>query len=79
MKRLRLATRGSALALAQSRSVAASLEAMHAGLSVELCILRSEGDQRAGPGEQVPTGGKGTAGCGHRLEVVSVRWELRGE
>jgi len=47
MKRLRLATRGSALALAQSRSVAASLEAMHAGLSVELCILRSEGDQRA--------------------------------
>jgi hydroxymethylbilane synthase len=45
--KLRLATRGSALALAQSKAVAEALEAAHPGLSVELSILRSTGDQRA--------------------------------
>jgi hydroxymethylbilane synthase len=44
--KLRLATRGSALALTQSRTVAAALEAAHAGLGVELVILKSTGDQR---------------------------------
>lgn len=44
---LRLATRGSALALAQSKAVAADLERMHAGLKVELQILKSTGDQKA--------------------------------
>lgn len=46
MSRLRLATRGSALALVQSRGVAARLEAAFAGLKVDLLILKSEGDQR---------------------------------
>jgi len=41
-----MATRGSALALAQSRSVAAALEALHPGLTVGLNVLKSEGDQR---------------------------------
>ena len=47
MKPLRLATRGSALALAQSKAVAAALEAAHPGLTVELHILKSTGDQKA--------------------------------
>ena len=47
MKPLRLATRGSALALAQSKAVAAALEAAHSGLKVELIILKSSGDQKA--------------------------------
>jgi hydroxymethylbilane synthase len=46
VKRLRLVTRGSALALAQSRTAAATLEAAHPGLAVELRVLKSEGDQR---------------------------------
>jgi hydroxymethylbilane synthase len=46
VKRLRLATRGSALALVQSRSAAAALEAAHPGLAVELVVLKSEGDRR---------------------------------
>lgn len=46
MRTLRLATRGSALALAQSRWVAAELQRLHPGLGVELQILKSEGDQR---------------------------------
>ncbi len=47
MKALRLATRGSALALAQSKAVAADLERLHPGLAVELIILKSSGDQKA--------------------------------
>lgn len=47
MRPLRLATRGSALALAQSRWVAAELMRLHPGLAVELDVLKSEGDQRA--------------------------------
>jgi len=43
---LRLVTRGSALALTQSRGVVARLEALSPGLKVELSILKSEGDQR---------------------------------
>jgi hydroxymethylbilane synthase len=46
MKPLRLATRGSALALVQSRAVAAALEAAHAGLKVELHVMKSGGDQK---------------------------------
>jgi hydroxymethylbilane synthase len=46
VKRLRLATRGSALALVQSRAAAAALEAAHPGLAVELTVLKSEGDRR---------------------------------
>jgi hydroxymethylbilane synthase len=46
MRRLRLATRGSALALAQSQSVAAGLRALHPGLDVELVTLKSDGDLR---------------------------------
>jgi hydroxymethylbilane synthase len=47
VKRLRLATRGSALALAQANSVAAELRALHPGLDVDLITFKSEGDQRA--------------------------------
>lgn len=47
MSLLRLATRGSALALAQSKAVAADLERLHAGLKVELQIMKSSGDQKA--------------------------------
>jgi hydroxymethylbilane synthase len=47
VKALRLATRGSALALAQSKGVAAALRSLHPGLAVELSVLKSEGDQQA--------------------------------
>jgi hydroxymethylbilane synthase len=42
--RLRLGTRGSPLALWQSRHVAALLEAAHPGLQVELIVIKTEGD-----------------------------------
>ncbi|MEQ8661365.1 MAG: hydroxymethylbilane synthase [Gammaproteobacteria bacterium] len=42
---LRIATRASALALWQSRHVAARLEALEPGLSVELVPIRTEGDR----------------------------------
>lgn len=45
MATLRLLTRGSALALAQSQGVAARLEAAHPGLRVELRTIRTRGDR----------------------------------
>jgi len=42
---LRLGTRGSPLALAQSREVAAALEAKHPGLQVHLTVIRTTGDR----------------------------------
>lgn len=44
---LRLGTRGSELALAQSRQVAGALEAAWPGLEVELVIVRTQGDRQA--------------------------------
>src|SRR5882672_4589317 len=44
--RLRLGTRGSALALAQAESSAAALRGAHPGLDVELVVLRTSGDQK---------------------------------
>lgn len=43
---IRLGTRGSALALWQARHVSARLRAAHPGLTVELVILQTEGDQQ---------------------------------
>ncbi len=47
MRTLRLATRGSALALAQTRVVAAAIAALPGAPAVELRVVRSEGDQRS--------------------------------
>src|SRR4051812_33405809 len=56
--KLKLGTRGSALAMAQSGMFARELEASHAGLSVELTVIRTTGD--ALPAASLPkTGGKG--------------------
>lgn len=46
MSRLILATRGSKLALTQSQLAASLLAFAHPGLTVELRVLKSEGDQR---------------------------------
>ena len=46
MKTLILGTRGSDLALAQTRQVAALLRAAHPGLTVEERIIRTTGDAR---------------------------------
>lgn len=46
MRELVLGTRGSALALWQARHVAAALERANPGLSIELRILKTEGDAR---------------------------------
>ena len=45
MKKLRLATRKSALALWQSNHVAARLRALHPGLEVVLVPMTTRGDQ----------------------------------
>lgn len=42
---LRMGTRGSPLALAQSREVAAGLEGAHPGLRVQLTVIRTSGDR----------------------------------
>src|SRR5262245_31600877 len=45
MARLRLGTRGSALALAQSTAFAKSLETLHPGVSVEIVVIPTKGDR----------------------------------
>lgn len=58
MSTVRLGTRGSPLALAQSRHVAALLEKTRPGLRVELQVIRTEGDRNTtSPLEEI--GGKG--------------------
>lgn len=54
---LKLGTRRSALARAQSGLVARALESGHPGLKVELVPIVTEGDRR--PGDLTPFGGKG--------------------
>ena len=53
-RRLRLATRGSTLALAQTRTVASLLEAAEPGLAVELVTVRTSGDERPTSGPPAP-------------------------
>ncbi|HEX9735882.1 MAG TPA: hydroxymethylbilane synthase [Thermoanaerobaculia bacterium] len=55
--KLRLGTRRSALALAQSGQVARALEARHGGLAVELVPIDTRGDRE--PGDLAALGGKG--------------------
>lgn len=55
---LRIATRASALALAQSRWVASELERLHPGLRVELVEVRTTGDAKLGE-SLTAIGGKG--------------------
>ncbi len=45
MERLRLGTRGSALALWQAHHVAGLLRGQHGGLEIELVLIRTEGDR----------------------------------
>jgi hydroxymethylbilane synthase len=54
---LRLATRGSPLALHQTELVAQLLRARHAGLEVEAVVVRTRGDDLAAPLDQI--GGQG--------------------
>jgi len=56
--RLRLGTRGSALARAQTAAVCAALEARHPGLQVETVVIRTSGDRMKG-GPLPPIGLKG--------------------
>ncbi len=55
---LRLGTRASALARAQAEMMRAALEGRHAGLRVELVLIRTSGDRQAS-GPLAPAGGKG--------------------
>lgn len=55
---MRLGTRGSRLALAQSRWVAAELQRRHPGVAVELVPITTTGDRRA-EGRLADAGGKG--------------------
>jgi len=54
---LRLATRGSPLALVQTGLVADALRAAHSGLEVEVVIVRTQGDESTAPLDQI--GGQG--------------------
>ena len=58
MSRLRLGTRGSALARAQADMMRRNLEACHRGLTVEVQFIRTSGD-RLQQGSLAPAGGKG--------------------
>jgi hydroxymethylbilane synthase len=58
VSRLRLGTRGSALARAQASMVARDLETRHPGLAVELTLVRTTGDQLQ-QGPLAAVGGKG--------------------
>lgn len=58
---LRLATRGSALALAQAKLVAGMLEAAEPGLAVELIEVRTSGDERPAGVAATRSGGSGPA------------------
>lgn len=55
---LKLASRGSALALTQSRMIAAALEQAHKGLRVEIVEIKTSGDVKLGQSLQA-IGGKG--------------------
>ncbi|CAG0926446.1 hydroxymethylbilane synthase [Planctomycetaceae bacterium] len=55
---LKLASRGSALALTQSRMIAAALEKAHQGLRVEIVEIKTSGDVKLGQSLQA-IGGKG--------------------
>ena len=55
---LRVGTRASALARAQSGQVVAALERLHPGLEVEVVLIRTSGD-RLSQGSLAPAGGKG--------------------
>jgi hydroxymethylbilane synthase len=57
MTPFRLATRGSPLALAQTESVASALRARHAGLEVEVLVVRTKGDDLSASLDQI--GGQG--------------------
>jgi hydroxymethylbilane synthase len=54
---LRLATRGSPLALCQTASVADALRTAHRGLEVEVVVVRTRGDDLSAPLDQI--GGQG--------------------
>ena len=58
-----MGTRGSALALAQSSSVARSLERLNPGLTIETVVIKTSGDQFGAPSPEVaktlPQGAKG--------------------
>jgi hydroxymethylbilane synthase len=54
---LRLASRGSPLALCQTELVAHALRAAHAGLEVEVVVVRTRGDELTAPLDQI--GGQG--------------------
>jgi hydroxymethylbilane synthase len=57
-RRLRLGTRASALARAQTAQICATLERAHPGLVVETVLIRTSGD-RLSQGSLAPVGGKG--------------------
>ncbi len=72
--RLRLGTRGSALALAQSGATARALEALHPGLSVELVPIVTRGDRHLGDLAEV--GGKGLFTAELEDGLVDGRFDL---
>ena len=68
---LRLATRGSALALAQARLVAGMLAGVEPGLRVELVPVRTSGDERSDrAGSEAPSGPGPGAGPGDKSRFV---------
>ena len=75
MKPLVLGTRGSDLALAQSRMVCDALQGAHPGLSVEQRIITTTGDARAGMPLHEPTA-EGSGLFTKQLEEALLRGEI---
>ncbi|HEX8681450.1 MAG TPA: hydroxymethylbilane synthase [Ardenticatenaceae bacterium] len=71
--RIRIGTRGSKLALAQTTLVIEALGAAHPGLDVELCIIQTEGDRRR-RASLLAIGGQGV--FTRELEVVLLDGEI---
>lgn len=71
MKKIRIGTRGSPLALVQANTVKATLESAHPGLEAEIMVIRTSGDWRPEQGETLlseQAGGK--AQFAHEIEAA---------
>lgn len=71
MTRIRIGTRGSPLALVQANAVKAALEAAHAGLAAEICVIRTSGDWTPAQGETLLSEkARGKAQFAHEIEAA---------
>lgn len=77
MKPLRIGTRGSKLALAQTDMVIAALTAAHPGIQIEIVVIQTTGDWKPEHGETRLSEAKGGKGqFAHEIEMAMLRGEV---